>query len=131
MPQTLTIGNRAWLSRTLAALMTFFVLSTTMVQADILRTATGAKDPLCHTVDEAPPAAGATAPTGCTNKDEGIWSVVDKLLTPALWIVVALAPLAMAWGGGMLMFGGKNGPQIMAGAVVAVVLVASTKGIAL
>jgi hypothetical protein len=59
-----------------------------------------------------------------------VFDVVDGLLGPGLIIVVALAPLAIAWGAGMMIFGGKHGPQIMGGAVVAVVLVAAAKGIA-
>lgn len=63
-------------------------------------------------------------------KGTNIFDVVDGLLGPGLIIVVALAPLAIAWGAGMMIFGGKHGPQIMGGAVVAVVLVAAAKGIA-
>jgi hypothetical protein len=56
--------------------------------------------------------------------------VVNNLLGPALIIVVALAPLAIAWGAGMMIFGGRHGPQIMGGTIVAVVLVAAARGIA-
>ena len=59
-----------------------------------------------------------------------LFTAVDNLLGPALWIVVGIAPLAMAWGAGAMMFGGKHGPQIMGAAIVAVVLVAAAKGIA-
>jgi hypothetical protein len=59
-----------------------------------------------------------------------IINVVNGLLTPALIIVVALAPLAIAWGAGMMIFGGRHGPQIMGSSIVAVVLVAAAKGIA-
>jgi hypothetical protein len=75
----------------------------------------------------------ATGQTGKGNLGGGgpdLFSVVNGLLGPALIIVVALAPLAIAWGAGMMIFGGKHGPQIMAGAIVAVVLVAAAKGIA-
>lgn len=59
-----------------------------------------------------------------------IINVVNNLLTPGLIIVVALAPLAIAWGAGMMIFGGRHGPQIMGSSIVAVVIVAAAKGIA-
>lgn len=65
------------------------------------------------------------------NSGTDIFDVVNRLLGPALIVVVALAPLAIAWGAGMMIFGGKHGPQIMASSIVAVVLVAAAKGIAL
>lgn len=73
--------------------------------------------------------------TGATNGQIGgqgsnIFNVVNGLLGPGLIITVALAPLAIAWGAGMMIFGGRHGPQIMGGAIVAVVLVAAAKGIA-
>jgi hypothetical protein len=64
------------------------------------------------------------------NSTFDLFNFVNNLLGPALWIIVGLAPLAMAWGAGAMLFGGRHGPQIMGGAIVAVVLVASARGIA-
>src|SRR5207248_4500040 len=47
-----------------------------------------------------------------------IFTIVNQLLDPALWITVAIAPLAIAWGAGAMMFGGRHGPQIMGSAIV-------------
>jgi hypothetical protein len=60
-----------------------------------------------------------------------LFSTVNKLLGPALWIVLGLAPLAFAWGAGAMLFNGRHGGQAMGGAIIAVVLVAAAKGIAL
>jgi hypothetical protein len=56
--------------------------------------------------------------------------LVSDLTNYALIVVVGLAPLAIAWGAGSMLFGGRHGPQIMGGAIVAVVLVAASHGIA-
>jgi hypothetical protein len=62
--------------------------------------------------------------------DVDIYSMVDSLLGPALYITAGIAPLGVAWGAGAMMFGGKSGPQIMGASIVAVVLVASAKFVA-
>jgi hypothetical protein len=59
-----------------------------------------------------------------------LFTTVNKLLGPALWIVLGLAPLAIAWGAGSMIFNGRHGSTIIGSAIVAVVLVAAAKGIA-
>lgn len=56
--------------------------------------------------------------------------IVDNLMGPALLIVLAICPLAIAWGAGSMMLGGRHGPQLMVGALLAVIITAAAKGIA-
>jgi hypothetical protein len=75
-------------------------------------------------------ATGETGKGTLTGSNTNLFTLVNGLLGPALIIVVALAPLAIAWGAAAMIFGGRHGPQIMGSAIVAVVLVAAAKGIA-
>jgi hypothetical protein len=112
----------------LGGVLTAAVVYAGLAQAFILQSATGAGD--CDLPADASQGETDALPTECETLNMKIFDVVDQLMGPALWIVVALAPLTIAWGGGMMLFGGKHGPQLMGGAVVAVVLVASAQGIA-
>jgi hypothetical protein len=76
-------------------------------------------------------ATGTSGQGQISGSNTNIFTLVNNLLGPALIIVVALAPLAIAWGAGAMIFGGRHGPQIMGSAIVAVVLVAACKGIAM
>jgi hypothetical protein len=61
---------------------------------------------------------------------ENMLKVSQDLAKRAIYIVVIIAPLAFCWGVGAMAFGSRNGPQIMASAIVAVVLIAGVNGIA-
>jgi hypothetical protein len=85
-------------------------------------------------VDEEAPSECSGDSTGDQLCEEGggvdLVTLVNDLLDKGLWLIVILAPLAMMFGAGMMFLGRGAGPQLMAAAIVGVVLGASMKGIA-
>ena len=62
-----------------------------------------------------------------------LYTLGNTLASDGLWIVLGLSPLAFVWGAAAMLggsSGGKHGPTIIGGAILAVVLAAAAKGIA-